>query len=97
MVIGDENPMREPEKWRVRIAQKIKVPFWTVDADVVVPSKLLEKAQFSAAVARPRLYGALAEFLVPYKNPKAKCAVEAAEGAARRRRARRHDAGVDGV
>jgi deoxyribodipyrimidine photo-lyase len=71
MVIGDENPMREPEKWRVRIAQKIKVPFWTVDADVVVPSKLLEKAQFSAAVARPRLYGALAEFLVPYKNPKA--------------------------
>jgi deoxyribodipyrimidine photo-lyase len=68
MVIGDENPMREPEKWRVRIAEQLKVPFWTVDADVVVPSKLLEKAQFSAAVARPRLYRALPEFLTPYRN-----------------------------
>jgi deoxyribodipyrimidine photo-lyase len=72
MVIGDENPMREPESWRVERAEKLTVPFWTVDADVVVPSKLLEKAQFSAAVARPRLYRALEEFLVPYKNPKAK-------------------------
>jgi deoxyribodipyrimidine photo-lyase len=71
MVIGDENPMREPESWRVRIAAELRVPFWTVDADVVVPSRLLEKAQFSAAVARPRLYRALPEFLVPYLNPRA--------------------------
>ena len=71
MVIGDENPMREPETWRVKLAEKLRVPFWTVDADVIVPSKLLEKAQFSAAVARPRLYRALPEFLVPYENPHA--------------------------
>ena len=71
MVIGDENPMREPEKWRVKMAEELRVPFWTVDADVIVPSKLLEKAQFSAAVARPRLYRALPEFLVPYTNPNA--------------------------
>jgi deoxyribodipyrimidine photo-lyase len=68
MVIGDENPMREPESWRVHIARELPIPFWTVDADVIVPSKLLEKAQFSAAVARPRLYSALNEFLVPYTN-----------------------------
>jgi deoxyribodipyrimidine photo-lyase len=74
MVVGDENPMRVPEQWRVTIANALgrqKIPFWTIDADVVVPSKLLEKAQFSAAVARPRLYGALGEFLVPYTNPHA--------------------------
>jgi deoxyribodipyrimidine photo-lyase len=71
MVIGDENPMREPERWRVRIAERLRVPFWTVDADVIVPSKLLEKAQFSAGVARPRLYAALPEFLKPFKNPHA--------------------------
>jgi deoxyribodipyrimidine photo-lyase len=71
IVIGDENPMREPEKWRMHIAGQLRIPFWTIDADVIVPSKLLEKAQFSAAVARPRLYGALKEFLVPYENPKA--------------------------
>ncbi len=71
MVIGDENPMRAPEQWRVRVAEALTVPFWTVDADVLVPSKLLEKAQFSAAVARPRLYRALPEFLTPYTNPRA--------------------------
>jgi deoxyribodipyrimidine photo-lyase len=69
MVIGDENPMREPERWRVKLSEELRVPFWTVDADVIVPSRLLEKAQFSAAVARPRLYRALPEFLTPYTNP----------------------------
>jgi deoxyribodipyrimidine photo-lyase len=71
MVIGDENPMREPERWRRALAESLDIPFWTVDADVVVPSKLLEKAQFSAGVARPRLYRALPEFLIPFKNPRA--------------------------
>ncbi|MEO8989219.1 MAG: deoxyribodipyrimidine photo-lyase [Acidobacteriaceae bacterium] len=71
MLIGDENPMREPELWRQRLAENLDIPFWTVDADVIVPSKLLEKAQFSAGVARPRLYRALPEFLIPYKNPNA--------------------------
>ena len=71
MVLGDENPMREPEAWRVHIAEALRIPFWTIDADVIVPSKLLEKAQFSAAVARPRLYRALPEFLMPYTNPHA--------------------------
>jgi deoxyribodipyrimidine photo-lyase len=54
-VVGDENPMREPEKWRKHLASMIKVPFWTVDADVVVPSKLIEKAQYGAYTLRPRL------------------------------------------
>ena len=27
MVIGDENPMREPEQWRVKAATRIRVPF----------------------------------------------------------------------
>lgn len=71
MVVGDENPMREPERWRVRLAERLRIPFWTVDADVIVPSKLLEKAQFSAGVARPRLYRMLPEFLEAYENPAA--------------------------
>jgi deoxyribodipyrimidine photo-lyase len=71
MVIGDENPLREPERWRAALAKSLTIPFWTVDSDVIVPSKLLEKAQFSAGVARPRLYRALPEFLIPYENPHA--------------------------
>jgi deoxyribodipyrimidine photo-lyase len=31
MVIGDENPMREPERWRRELAERIRIPFWTVD------------------------------------------------------------------
>src|ERR1700748_1775857 len=34
-LIGDENPMREPERWRKDLASWIKIPFWTVDSDVV--------------------------------------------------------------
>jgi deoxyribodipyrimidine photo-lyase len=71
MVVGDENPTRAPEAWRVRLAESLQVPFWTVDADVIVPSKLLEKAQFSAGVTRPRLMRRLPEFLEPYENPHA--------------------------
>lgn len=69
MVIGDENPMREPERWRQRIAEQLAIPFWTVDADVMVPSKLLEKAQFSGAVIRPRLKRMMPDFIRPFTNP----------------------------
>ena len=70
-LVGDENPMREPERWRRELAAKIKIPFWTVDADVVVPSKLIEKAQYGAYTIRPRLYRMLPEYLVAFENPKA--------------------------
>jgi len=72
LVVADENPMREPESWRRRVAKHLKVPFYTVDTDVVVPSKLMEKAQYGAYTIRPRLYRALPEFLVPYENLHAK-------------------------
>ncbi len=70
-LVGDENPMREPEKWRKHLASAIRIPFWTVDTDVVVPSKLIERAQYGAYTIRPRLYRMLPEFLKPYENPKA--------------------------
>ncbi|MGD0443265.1 MAG: deoxyribodipyrimidine photo-lyase [Edaphobacter sp.] len=70
-LIGDENPMREPERWRREIASRIRVPFWTIDTDVVVPSKLMEKAQYGAYTIRPRLYRLLPEYLHPYENLKA--------------------------
>ena len=69
--IGDENPMREPERWRAVLAKKLKIPFWTVDADVVVPTRLFGKAQYAAYTMRPRLYKLVPEFLLPYENPHA--------------------------
>ncbi len=70
-LIGDENPMREPERWRKELASRIRIPFWTVDADVIVPSKLIEKAQYGAYTIRPRLYRLLPEYLHPYQNLRA--------------------------
>ena len=72
IVIGDENPLREAEHWRVRAAQHLKVPFWTVDADVVVPSRLLGKEHYGARTIRPRLQALLPQFLVPTKVVKAR-------------------------
>jgi deoxyribodipyrimidine photo-lyase len=80
MCIGDENPMREPERWRKRLAAAIEIPFWTVDTDVVVPSKLIEKAQYGAYTIRPRLYRLLPQFLAPYENLKAEHAWQRPKG-----------------
>ena len=71
IVIGDENPMRVPEGWRRHVASKIDVPFWTVDADVIVPSKRFEKAQYAAYTIRTRLWKMVPEYIEPYANPKA--------------------------
>lgn len=71
LVVGDENPLREPEGWRRKAAKKLRVPLWTVDADVIVPSKLLEKAQYASYIIRPRLKPHLPRFLVASENPSA--------------------------
>ena len=72
IVIGDENPLREPDHWREVAAKKLGIPLWTVDADVIVPSKLLEKEQYAARIIRPRLEKWFNAFLRPQPNPKAK-------------------------
>lgn len=57
MVVGDENPLREPESWRQRISDRLRIPFWTVDADVIVAFQAYRKgalrsANYSSTVAR---------------------------------------------
>ncbi len=72
MVVGDENPLRETTEWREIAAKKLRAPLWTVDADVIVPTKLLAKEQYAARIIRPRLKAHFKEFLVPCANTKAK-------------------------
>ena len=72
LLIGDENPMREPEHWRQVVAQRVKIPFWTVDADVAVPSSLLAKEQYAAHHLRKRFAPLLDSFIVPFAEPKAR-------------------------
>jgi deoxyribodipyrimidine photo-lyase len=71
LVIGDENPLREPQRWRQRAAEKLRLPFWTVDADVVVPVKLFEKEEYAARTIRPKIHRLLEVFLQPLDSPRA--------------------------
>jgi deoxyribodipyrimidine photo-lyase len=70
MVIGDEKPCREPERWRKVLAGRLRVPYWTVDADVVVPSGLFQNRMYALHIFRPKLFAELPKFLVPQPNLK---------------------------
>jgi len=72
LVISDENPLTEAERTKALIAQKIRQPFWTVDADVIVPSKLLAKEHYAARTIRPKIHGLLPHYLRKVENPAAK-------------------------
>ena len=72
LVVGDENPLREPRQWRRLVSTQLRVPFWTVDADVIVPSRLLMKEQYGARTARPIIRRLLPDFLRPVGNTKAR-------------------------
>jgi deoxyribodipyrimidine photo-lyase len=65
MVVGDENVCREPERWRAALARKVRIPFFTVDADVVVPSAIFGKSFVLLHHFRPKLHAQLPEFLKP--------------------------------
>jgi deoxyribodipyrimidine photo-lyase len=80
LVVGDENPLREPDAWREKATKKLKVPLWTVDADVIVPSKLLVKEQYAARIIRPRLKAEFGQYLVPCSNAVAKFEWKAPKG-----------------
>lgn len=72
LVIGDENPLREPERWRVKAAEQLRVPFWTVDADVVIPTKLFPKEEYAARTLRPKYQRLLEVFLHPSRPRRAR-------------------------
>ena len=64
LLIGDENPCREPERWRRVLTRRIRIPYWTVDADVVVPSRIFNRSFVLLHHFRPRLKSELPRFLI---------------------------------
>jgi deoxyribodipyrimidine photo-lyase len=69
LLIGDENPCREPENRRKALARRLRIPYWTVDADVVVPSRIFGRSYALLHHFRPHLKAELPNFLVaPRKN-----------------------------
>lgn len=79
LVIGDENPLREPERWRQHAAERLRVPLVTVDADVIVPTKFFPKEEYAARTLRPKIQKLLPPFLEACENPNALYAWKAKE------------------
>ncbi|RRA50039.1 deoxyribodipyrimidine photolyase [Acidipila sp. EB88] len=70
-VVADENPMREPERWRQVLAHRIEVPYWTVDADCIVPANTFTKHFYAAHHFRPKFFVELPRFLATESPVKA--------------------------
>jgi deoxyribodipyrimidine photo-lyase len=64
LLVGDENPCREPERWRRVLARRVGIPYWTVDADVVVPSRVFNRSFVLLHHFRPHLKRELPKYLV---------------------------------
>jgi deoxyribodipyrimidine photo-lyase len=64
LLVGDEDRCREPERWRAVLARRLKLPYWTVDADVVVPSRRFGRSYVLLHHFRPHLKAELPQFLV---------------------------------
>ncbi len=71
IVVGDENPVRIGQQWRDRVARELKVPFYLVDADVVVPSSHFPTEEFAARTIRPKIHRLLGDYLRPIPEPSA--------------------------
>jgi deoxyribodipyrimidine photo-lyase len=68
IVVCDEDPARREAKWKLESKLYPSAPLWSVDADVIVPSKLIEKEQFAARTIRPWIQRLIKEFLRPVGN-----------------------------
>lgn len=68
LLVGDENPCREPERWRQVLAKRLRLPIWTVDADVIVPSRVFGHDYFLLHHFRPHLEQELPRYLVKPKR-----------------------------
>ncbi len=69
LVVSDEDALRRAEAGRARAARELAASFWTVDADVVVPSRLFGKEHYAARTIRPKIHQQLARFLTRESNP----------------------------
>jgi len=72
LLLTDENPLRGPEHRLQKVLRELQIPVWSVDSDVVVPSRLISGKQYAARIIRPKLLRLRDEFLLRSKNPKAK-------------------------
>jgi deoxyribodipyrimidine photo-lyase len=74
LVVGDENPVRVGRIWRENLAERLSVPFYLVDADVVVPTSLFPREEYAARTIRPKIHRVWDEYLKPLPCAKSRFA-----------------------
>ncbi len=63
-LIADFDPLRIKRLWKKKVADKIAIPFYEVDAHNIVPCKIASpKEEFAAYTFRPKMNKLLPEFL----------------------------------
>jgi deoxyribodipyrimidine photo-lyase len=72
LVVGDENPIRVGGLWRAALAERLRVPLYFVDADVVVPTSLFPREEYAARTLRPKIHRVWDEYLKPLPTPAAR-------------------------
>jgi deoxyribodipyrimidine photo-lyase len=72
LLISDENPLRRAEASRSRVARELAIPFWTVDSDVIVPSRILGREHYAARTIRPKIHQQLPKFLKTWRDVRVK-------------------------
>jgi len=72
LLVTDENPLRGPEHRLQTVVRQLRIPVWSVDSDVVVPSKLIPGKQYAARIIRPKLMRLRDEFLIAPRSAMAK-------------------------
>jgi deoxyribodipyrimidine photo-lyase len=64
-VVSDDFPSYLPGTFNARVASRMRVPYYVVDASCIVPMAAIGKQQYAAYTLRPRVQKLLPEFLTP--------------------------------
>ncbi len=71
ILVSDFDPIKIKRIWKRKIAGKINIPFYEVDAHNINPCWLVsDKQEFAAYTIRPRIHNHLSEFLVEFPELK---------------------------
>ncbi len=66
MLVTDFNPLRMTLEWRLRVAERITIPFHEVDAHNIIPCRFIsDKQEYSAFTLRKKVERLLPQFLHP--------------------------------
>ncbi|MGA2411472.1 MAG: deoxyribodipyrimidine photo-lyase [Candidatus Binataceae bacterium] len=68
LILTDRNPLTAPRAWTALIPGSIRVPAFSVDADVIVPTSVIGREHYAARTIRPPIHRHLDQFLTPVGN-----------------------------